>query len=103
VEEIMQREDREYYIRERAYHLWENEGRPEGQDERHWHTAAEEWETVLAAHEKGAAYQDGGSVGQGASGVGTGLQQGGTTPGGDNPSAPGVEAISTRAKMRRSA
>jgi hypothetical protein len=29
-------------IRERAYFLWEGEGRPEGRAEHHWHSAAAE-------------------------------------------------------------
>ena len=33
-------EDREDRIRRRAYDLWEQEGRPEGAHERHWHQAA---------------------------------------------------------------
>jgi hypothetical protein len=31
--------DREQRIRERAYAIWEHEGRPERQAERHWHMA----------------------------------------------------------------
>lgn len=34
-----QREDR---IRQRAYQIWEREGRPEGADLRHWYQAVEE-------------------------------------------------------------
>ena len=29
----------EHYIRETAYHLWEKDGRPIGQDHRHWEMA----------------------------------------------------------------
>jgi Protein of unknown function (DUF2934) len=29
----------EHTIRETAYHLWENDGRPTGQDHRHWEMA----------------------------------------------------------------
>ena len=36
----------EVRIRERAYELWEQEGRPEGQQERHWHRAEAEMEEV---------------------------------------------------------
>jgi hypothetical protein len=32
-------EDREQRIRELAYAIWEQEGRPEGKVERHWETA----------------------------------------------------------------
>lgn len=31
--------DREQRIRERAYSIWEHEGRPDGQAERHWRMA----------------------------------------------------------------
>ena len=31
--------ERERRVRERAYAIWEHEGRPEGQAERHWHMA----------------------------------------------------------------
>ncbi len=34
--------DREARIRERAYALWEQEGRPQGEDLRHWVTALSE-------------------------------------------------------------
>ena len=35
-------EDRERHIRERAYALWEKEGRPEGRHEHHWRQASQE-------------------------------------------------------------
>lgn len=34
--------DRDELIRRRAYAIWENEGRPEGQDQRHWAQASRE-------------------------------------------------------------
>jgi hypothetical protein len=34
-------DDKEERIRAEAYRRWEHEGRPEGQQERHWHEAAE--------------------------------------------------------------
>jgi hypothetical protein len=34
--------DRHEKIRQRAYEIWEREGRPEGQHERHWHQALDE-------------------------------------------------------------
>ena len=37
--------DREQKIRELAYQLWEAEGRPEGQADRHWFMAIEMLET----------------------------------------------------------
>jgi hypothetical protein len=36
--------DREEKIRERAHHIWEEEGRPEGRAADHWHRAAREVE-----------------------------------------------------------
>jgi Protein of unknown function (DUF2934) len=35
-------DDREDRIRERAYRLWEREGRPQGRHETHWHQASQE-------------------------------------------------------------
>lgn len=35
-------EDRERRIRERAYRIWEEEGRPEGRAEHHWRQASQE-------------------------------------------------------------
>jgi hypothetical protein len=32
----------EQEVREKAYHLWEKDGRPEGHSEEHWHRAREE-------------------------------------------------------------
>ena len=34
--------DSEHAVRERAYYIWEREGRPEGQAEAHWLSAARE-------------------------------------------------------------
>ncbi len=34
--------DREQAVRERAYAIWEEEGRPHGRDLDHWHRAAAE-------------------------------------------------------------
>ncbi|WP_296072632.1 DUF2934 domain-containing protein [uncultured Agrobacterium sp.] len=36
--------DREEWISKRAYELWEQAGRPDGQDEEQWHAASAEWE-----------------------------------------------------------
>jgi hypothetical protein len=41
--------DREHLIRERAYLIWEHEGQPEGQAERHWQEAEREIEALEAA------------------------------------------------------
>ena len=42
---------REQRIRERAYRMWESEGRPEGRAEQYWHRAEE-----LVEDENQAAY-----------------------------------------------
>ena len=34
--------DREGRVRARAHEIWEREGRPTGQEKRHWHQAASE-------------------------------------------------------------
>lgn len=36
-------DDREHKVRERAYALWETEGRPSGRHEDHWHRANSEF------------------------------------------------------------
>jgi hypothetical protein len=38
--------NREELIRRRAYAIWEQEGRPEGQHERHWEQASREMQGV---------------------------------------------------------
>lgn len=54
-------EDREQRIRELAYAIWEQEGRPEGRSERHWETAEkaveamERAEVVVTMRADGAA------------------------------------------------
>jgi len=35
-------EDADRSVRERAYHLWEQEGRPDGRAEEHWYAARRE-------------------------------------------------------------
>jgi hypothetical protein len=35
-------DDHEEAVRERAYGIWEREGRPDGQHESHWHRALKE-------------------------------------------------------------
>ncbi|WP_201312963.1 DUF2934 domain-containing protein [Dyella sp. EPa41] len=40
--------DREERIRQMAHRIWESEGRPYGQDERHWHMA----ERLVEANER---------------------------------------------------
>ena len=34
--------DRDELIKRRAYAIWENEGRPDGKHDEHWHRAADE-------------------------------------------------------------
>lgn len=41
----MEQQSREKQIRARAHQLWEQEGRPEGQHQRHWEEASREIET----------------------------------------------------------
>ena len=41
--------DREDRIRQRAHELWESEGRPDGQADRHWSRAAEDLDREDAA------------------------------------------------------
>jgi hypothetical protein len=42
--------ERDYdWIARRAYALWEEEGRPDGQDETHWLTALNDWERLQTA------------------------------------------------------
>ncbi len=40
--------DRDHHIRVIAYRLWEEAGRPEGQDEYFWHVAVEQYDMDLA-------------------------------------------------------
>ena len=42
-------DDREHQVRQRAYALWESEGRPEGRHEEHWHRAHGEFGQDAAA------------------------------------------------------
>ena len=41
-------DDKHDRIRERAYKLWEDEGRPDGEHERHWHAAQAELDREAA-------------------------------------------------------
>ncbi|MCE4574996.1 DUF2934 domain-containing protein [Caballeronia sp. CLC5] len=53
----MQSTTTEESIRERAYYLWEADGRPEGRDEHYWHLASSQLlvETVVPAAQLAAA------------------------------------------------
>ena len=48
--------DREQRIREKAYEIWERQGRPEGGHEEHWHQAERE----IAEEGRGAATPESG-------------------------------------------
>ncbi|MFC3166070.1 DUF2934 domain-containing protein [Ciceribacter thiooxidans] len=72
----MQKQDRDEHVRSRAYEIWEQEGRPDGEHERHWRQASEEFEAGLAASAEAT------DLPCGAEGLATGLQPGSVTPGG---------------------
>lgn len=64
-------EDRADEIRRKAHALWENSGRPEGEDERFWHLS----ESDIAFHEEQLAPDRGGLASGPAatSGIASGL------------------------------
>ncbi|WP_182308694.1 DUF2934 domain-containing protein [Ciceribacter thiooxidans] len=70
----MQKQDRDEHVRSRAYEIWEQEGRPDGEHERHWRQASEEFEAGLAASAEAT------DLPCGAEGLATGLQPGSVTP-----------------------
>lgn len=92
----MQQPTREEQIRERAYRIWEMEGRPDGDHERHWQQAAEE----LGAGETPEEAPAFPAAGDPADGIATPLQPGGTVPGG-GPAAGGADAMGQAGKGRR--
>lgn len=92
----MQQSTREEQIRERAYQIWEMEGRPDGDHERHWQQATEE----LKAGETPAEASGLPATGGPADGIATSLQPGGTLPGG-GPAAGRADAMGKGAKGRR--
>jgi hypothetical protein len=53
VERMKNMDDREELIGRRAYAIWENEGRPEGQHERHWEQARQDMSPVTTIDETG--------------------------------------------------
>lgn len=67
--------DREEKIRQRAYELWEAEGRPDGKQQEHWERAARE----IEAEEAGESASKGSD--SDSSGLPGDLQAGGTMPG----------------------
>jgi hypothetical protein len=75
----------EQEIRERAYRIWEEDGRPEGRDRDHWYRA--EAESGAAADPRdgpASAASDGEFAGEAESdnALASGLQRGSTKPGG---------------------
>ena len=52
--------DRERRIRERAYEIWEREGRPEGREAEHWERAEAEIAAQAGAGQDGAGSKPGG-------------------------------------------
>lgn len=63
--------EREEKIRQRAYQIWEAEGRPDGKQDEHWQRAARE----IEAEEPGEPQIDASDVGS-TPGVPGGVQQG---------------------------
>ncbi|WP_159711098.1 DUF2934 domain-containing protein [Geminicoccus flavidas] len=57
-------QDREALIRERAYQIWIERGRPEGQDEANWHEAIEQVEREQQAGAKMAQENAGQTIGR---------------------------------------
>lgn len=55
-------DDREELIRQRAYAIWESEGRPEGADQRHWEQASRELAERERLHSTEDADDDTGTV-----------------------------------------
>ena len=76
----------EHHIRQRAYEIWEQEGRPDGRQDEHWAQACREIETDdPALSPASAAFED-------ASPTVTAPDSGGTTPG---QAAVGAAAVNT--------
>src|SRR4051812_42183709 len=81
VEMAMERDER---IKQRAYELWEQDGRPEGKDGEHWARAAEE---IDGESRDGARLRNDEESPTASVGAASGLQPSGTTPGGSSPAA----------------
>lgn len=80
-------EDREHRIRERAYRIWEDQGRPHGRHEDHWRQASQETADELFAQAgSGEALDRPGSLDGGL------LPQGGLVAGG-GPAGTGVGGL----------
>lgn len=52
-------DDKEERIRRRAHAIWESEGRPFGEEERHWEQARREIEEVLPSQSTGSSEGEG--------------------------------------------
>jgi Protein of unknown function (DUF2934) len=52
----------EHRIQQRAYEIWEREGRPEGQADQHWHQAMAEIAAEESAQEQEAKLEAEGAV-----------------------------------------
>ncbi|HEV7436931.1 MAG TPA: DUF2934 domain-containing protein [Pseudorhizobium sp.] len=86
----MEDQDREHRIRERAYEIWERQGKADGHHERHWQEASSEIDgenSVSSVDHRETAS---------TSGLASGLQPGGTSPGGGR--APGADSMGARDK-----
>ena len=127
----MAEHDKEQPSRDRAYRLWEQEGRKDGDHERHWHQASSEIDADQTSQDGGNSQgqssennaQEGGGLGGGmdaasAQGIASGIQPGGMTPGAKSsfnmrrdhalPEArhthpPGVRPVSAPARARPAA
>ncbi|WP_027997672.1 DUF2934 domain-containing protein [Sinorhizobium arboris] len=68
-------DERDKRIRARAYELWENDGRRDGDHERHWHEAAREIDAEghsgLASDLQPGGVQPGSGPGRGAGSIGS--------------------------------
>lgn len=81
----MEDQDREHRIRERAYEIWERQGKADGDHERHWQEASSEIDS------EGSVSSGGHRETASTSGLASGLQPGGTLPGGGP--APGADSM----------
>lgn len=82
-------DDKEDRIRQRAYEIWEREGRPHGRHEDHWHEASRGAPGDVGAAQpkprKAASPRKKAAAGgdtEAPAGLSSGLQPGGTVPGG---------------------
>lgn len=50
--------ERDEWIAARAYELWEQAGRPDGQDHEHWSQASSEWEIRQQGQQSKSSWDD---------------------------------------------